>query len=140
MLPNSCPHKFISSVHHQVVNTVPLLLLLTPQTDYKPQPGSLGAKLRPLSEAQELLQWFKQRNVSEETLQRNGVMMEMRFCKALNKTVPHIAFPYYKNGGIVNVKYRALEKHFSQSMGGEQIFYGYDDAKVTTGAAGMMAR
>jgi hypothetical protein len=59
-------------------------------------------------------------------------MCEKRYCAALGGEEWHIAFPYRKNGVIVNIKYRALEKHFSQSKGGEQIFYGYDDAKVSS--------
>lgn len=65
-------------------------------------------------------------------------MMEVRYCSPLQQEVEHIAFPYYKNGSIVNVKYRALEKHFSQTKGGEQVFYGYDDAKVPDHPAIML--
>jgi recombinational DNA repair protein (RecF pathway) len=85
-------------------------------------------QLQPLSA--DFAQWFSQRGISQQTLERNGVMMQPRYCAAEGKQMPHIAFPYHRNGSIVNVKYRALPKHFSQTKGGEQIFYGYDDAKV----------
>eukprot|EP00775_Hariotina_reticulata_P010436 gene10436-10594_t len=88
----------------------------------------LGSKLQELTP--EFLQWFQNRGISRATLERNGVMCEKRYCGALGREEWHIAFPYRKNGVMVNIKYRALEKHFSQSKGGEQIFYGYDDAKV----------
>jgi len=41
-----------------------------------------------------------------------------------------VAFPFYMDGVIVNIKYRALPKYFHQVMGGSQIFYGYDEAQV----------
>jgi hypothetical protein len=85
-------------------------------------------QLQPLSA--DFVQWFSQRGISQQTLARNGIMMQQRYCAAEGMQMSHIAFPYYRNGSIVNVKYRALPKHFSQTKGGEQIFYGYDDAKV----------
>lgn len=88
----------------------------------KPATPALGTMFQRLSP--EFLQWFEKRGISAETLRRNGVAMEMK------GDVAHIAHPFYKDGNIVNVKYRQLEKKFHQTKGGEQIMYGYDDAKV----------
>jgi hypothetical protein len=44
--------------------------------------------------------------------------------------VNHIAFPFFDKGRVVNIKYRALPKHFQQSAKGQQIFYGLDDVQV----------
>lgn len=38
-------------------------------------------------------------------------------------------------GEVVNIKYRALPKHFSQSKGGQQVFWGCDDVQVRAGRA-----
>jgi twinkle protein len=39
-----------------------------------------------------------------------------------------IAFPYYRDGELVNIKFRALAfKHFSQAKGAEKILCGLDD-------------
>ncbi|KAF6258971.1 hypothetical protein COO60DRAFT_1059082 [Scenedesmus sp. NREL 46B-D3] len=84
-------------------------------------------QLQPLSA--DFKQWFRGRGIGEQTLRRAGILMQQRYCAAEGRELPHIAFPYYRNGSIVNVKYRALPKHFTQVKGGEQIFYGYDDAK-----------
>eukprot|EP00879_Flechtneria_rotunda_P008004 GHRR01008385.1.p1 GENE.GHRR01008385.1~~GHRR01008385.1.p1 ORF type:complete len:595 (+),score=182.37 GHRR01008385.1:133-1917(+) len=100
---------------------------LLQQQQLQQAPLDLEAKLEPLSIA--LLDWFAQRGISQKTLQRNGVMMQKRYSTALQKQVEQIAFPYRRNGVVVNIKYRALDKHFSQTQGGEQLFYGYDDAK-----------
>jgi hypothetical protein len=50
----------------------------------------------------------------------------------LEAWVDHIAFPFFSGGRVVNVKYRALPKHFQQSAGGQQVFYGLDDIQVTS--------
>lgn len=38
-----------------------------------------------------------------------------------------IAFPYLRNGEVVNVKYRTMDKSFRQVKGAEKILYGLDD-------------
>jgi hypothetical protein len=43
---------------------------------------------------------------------------------------PSIAFPYYAGGHVVNIKYRTLDKRFSQVKGGSQVFYGVNDLQV----------
>jgi hypothetical protein len=91
-------------------------------------PRQLGQNFHELSP--ELLQWLKARGISRATLERNRIKMEARHCSALGARVDHIAFPYYMRGAIVNVKYRAPPKHFTQVKGGQQVFYGYDDAQV----------
>ena len=46
----------------------------------------------------------------------------------LDDEVPCIAFPYIRNGQVVNIKYRALEhKAFRQVKDAEKILYGLDD-------------
>ncbi len=40
-----------------------------------------------------------------------------------------LAFPYYRNGQIVNIKYRTPDKKFWQVKGAEKILYGLNDIK-----------
>jgi twinkle protein len=50
-----------------------------------------------------------------------------RFFGRLNKTSAAIGFPYYRNGALVAVKYRAFpEKDFTQESGGAHDFFGID--------------
>lgn len=43
----------------------------------------------------------------------------------VKEKVHSIAFPFYNSDGkVVNVKYRDFDKNFTQTKGGEQIFYG----------------
>lgn len=66
--------------------------------------------------------FFKNRGISIETAKSAGVYVEKsKFSK------PVLAYPYYKNGVLVNVKYRGIdEKMFMQEKDAEPIFYNYD--------------
>ncbi|ERN14768.1 hypothetical protein AMTR_s00032p00034370 [Amborella trichopoda] len=80
---------------------------------------SLG--LEPL--CPEILAYFSERMISPETLRRNGVMQR----KMSDQNV--IAFPYRRDGRIVNCKYRDIEKNFFQERDTERVLYGLDDIK-----------
>ncbi|KAJ1420863.1 TOPRIM domain [Sesbania bispinosa] len=77
---------------------------------------SLG--LEPLGP--KLVAYFKERLISEKTLNRNSVRQ-----LSDNKNV--IAFTYKQNGLLVGCKYRTMEKRFWQGKGTEKVLYGLDD-------------
>ncbi|PON61870.1 Twinkle-like protein [Parasponia andersonii] len=77
---------------------------------------SLG--LVPLGE--ELIAYFRERMISEETLHRNSVMQ-----LSGNKLI--IAFTYRRNGLLVGCKYRTIEKRFWQEKDTAKVLYGLDD-------------
>jgi len=53
--------------------------------------------------------------------------------------VTAIAYPYYKGGEVVNVKYRDASKNFRQVAGAQKVLYKYDDiADVTLICEGEM--
>jgi len=68
-------------------------------------------------------EFFNNRDLSIENAKKLGIYIEgKKFSK------PMIAYPYFKNGLIVNVKYRGiLEKTFTQETNGEPVFYNYDN-------------
>ncbi|CAK0787500.1 hypothetical protein CVIRNUC_010720 [Coccomyxa viridis] len=76
------------------------------------------AHLRPLS--QRTQDFFAARGISPSTLQRNGV-----------RETPQgdIAFLYFRDGEVINIKYRSLDKRFWQVPGAEKILYGLDDVR-----------
>ncbi|KAJ0791443.1 putative DNA helicase [Helianthus annuus] len=76
-------------------------------------------KLEPL--CRDLLEYFAERMISEETLRRNSVMQRLY----MNQIV--IAFTYKRKGELINCKYRGLPKTFSQEADTEKILYGLDD-------------
>ena len=61
------------------------------------------SRLLPLSA--ELLEYFAARGISQRTLARNGVLQD---------AAGVIAFPYRRDGQVVNLKYRTLDKRFWQ--------------------------
>jgi len=72
--------------------------------------------------------FFEKRGIYEDTLRRNGVKAERAMCPQKGKRLTAIAFPYYENGKIVNIKYRLPnEKVFWQVKGAKKILYGLDD-------------
>ncbi|PNX95511.1 nucleic acid binding protein, partial [Trifolium pratense] len=76
-------------------------------------------QLEPL--CNELVAYFSERLISNETLQRNGVMQR----KYDDQIV--IAFTYRRNRALISCKYRDINKNFWQEANTEKIFYGLDD-------------
>ena len=77
-----------------------------------------------------LLEWFQRRGISSEVVQQEGIVLEPRYLAQEEDTVPCIAFPFRKNGEVVNVKYRGLvTKAFQQISGAEKILYRQDAIK-----------
>ena len=81
--------------------------------------------LEPLTE--EMKEFFLSRGISLETLQRNGVSCQLTYDPVKKKEDKIIAFPYYRDGSLINIKYRTLDKRFWQVRGAEKILYGLDD-------------
>ena len=72
--------------------------------------------------------WFKTRGISRTTLERMKVASGTTDFPGAGR-LPCVVFPYYKNGKIINVKYRSYpEKNFKQLYGGEQRLYNLDAA------------
>jgi twinkle protein len=76
----------------------------------------------------DVLRWLAKRGVSEATARRNKIGGARQFFPALDAKVDCIAFPYFRSGELINIKYRALaQKAFIQVKGAEKILYGLDD-------------
>jgi twinkle protein len=76
----------------------------------------------------QVLRWLAERGISEAVARRNRLGWARHYIAKLGGQVDCIAFPYYRDGELINVKYRALsEKAFAQEKDAEQLFYGIDD-------------
>jgi twinkle protein len=76
----------------------------------------------------EVLRWFAGRGISEAVVRRNRIGSARHWIPELKGEVDCIAFPYLRNGELINIKYRALsQKAFAQEKDAEQILYGLDD-------------
>lgn len=74
-----------------------------------------------------VISYFKDRGISEITLESNKISYGPIWMPAENKEVNSIQFPFYKNGVVVNIKYRDGKKNFRQAKDAEKCFYGFDN-------------
>lgn len=72
--------------------------------------------------------WFKERGISELTLQKNNIGHGEIYMPQVQKKVNAIQFPYYnRKGEIINIKYRDGNKNFRMAGGAERILYGLNN-------------
>jgi twinkle protein len=100
--------------------------------DWHPQRRRTGAAVKPKATpgnpTPTLLQWFASRGISAATVERNRIWTVHNYIPALGAEVDCIAFPYFRDGELANIKFRPLtEKTFAMVKGAEIIFYGLDD-------------
>jgi twinkle protein len=72
--------------------------------------------------------WLADRGISQAVARRNGIGSANAYVPALKMQTECIAFPYRRDGELVNIKFRALaEKAFTQVKDAEAILFGLDD-------------
>lgn len=82
-------------------------------------------RLTPLPE--NVIAWFARRGIPESVLAQHRIGWGQIYFGELEDQSYAIQFPYYRNGELVNLKYRTLDKHFRMATGAERILYGLDD-------------
>ena len=65
---------------------------------------------------QNIIDWFADRGISENTLEQEKIGFNNNW----------IQFPFYKDGEVVNIKSRTMEKGFKQEKNAEKCFYRFD--------------
>lgn len=88
----------------------------------RPEPFKLGPDPRP----QPFIDWWAARAIGGTTLAEMDVRRETAWFPQTGKDQPCIAFPYTREGELINVKYRSHDKHFTQTKGAEAILYNED--------------
>lgn len=73
-----------------------------------------------------LIQWFKSRGISKETLERNQVGYGLAYIPKHEDLRPCIKFPYFVGEEVVSVKYRDKNKTFHLERGCESTFYHFN--------------
>jgi twinkle protein len=80
-----------------------------------------------------LTTWFDRRGIPAEVIQRRGITATRCYFPQAEDVLDAIAFPYYRDGELINVKYRAVEeKYFRMVPGAERILYGLDEIEGDT--------
>lgn len=94
----------------------------------KPKPVS-GFKPQLLDEP--ALKYLAERGITPQVAARNQISLAQKYMPQREEEVKCLAFPYIKDGKVVNVKYRDKHKYFTQESGAERTWYGYDDIDRT---------
>ena len=77
----------------------------------------------------EMVNWFRSRGISQRVLLKNKITQKKEYMPQVSSNRNVICFNYFRDGELVNVKYRDGEKNFKQHKDAEKIFYGLDDIK-----------
>lgn len=85
--------------------------------------------------------WFKEkRGISKETVDAMGIYLDPHvWIPQIEDFSQAIAFPFFRKGELINIKYRSPQKHFRLERDAERIFYGLDNLLVDEGKAVSMA-
>ncbi|HWN98695.1 MAG TPA: toprim domain-containing protein [Blastocatellia bacterium] len=76
---------------------------------------------------EKMINWFAQRGIPPHIVKRHQIEPREVVMPQTGKRTRTIAFPYYRDGQVVNVKYRTHDKLFRMEAGAELTFYGLDD-------------
>lgn len=77
------------------------------------------------------LQWFEmERKISNNTLLRFHITEANEWMLPFEKEVPAICFNYFRNGELVNIKFRGPKKSFKLAKDAELIFYNLDSLEA----------
>ena len=70
--------------------------------------------------------WMRSRMITDETINSMNVSSGVEFMPQTGKDESVICFPYYRNGRLVNVKFRDARKNFKLVKDAELILYNID--------------
>ena len=92
-----------------------------------------------------VVDWFKTRGISEQTLKQLKVSVGKEFMPQTGKQENTIQFNYLVGGNLTNIKYRDGRKNFKLYKGAEKVFYnidsivGHDDCVIVEGEMDVLA-
>lgn len=97
------------------------------QKSWKPPPRRPDPRPH-IALPQNALDWFHARAITDMVLLRNRIDYGRVYMPQTEDSDEAIIFPYFRDGELVNRKYRTLqEKHFRLDTGCELVLYGLDD-------------
>ena len=73
--------------------------------------------------------WFNKRGITAATLAHWKIGESVEYFPQIQKKRKAINFNYFREGELINCKYRDAEKNFKMVSGAELIFYGLDSIK-----------
>lgn len=79
-----------------------------------------------------LLAWFECRGITESTLSAMKITEGLEWMPQKNKEINTVQFNYYRNGELINTKFRTGDKCFKLVSGAELLPYNIDSIKGQT--------
>lgn len=76
-----------------------------------------------------LVEWFSSRSISQQTLADLKIMEGQTYMTQVKKSINTVQFNYFRDGNLVNTKYRDGNKNFQLAPGAELIMYNLDAVK-----------
>lgn len=76
-----------------------------------------------------LVSWFESRGIGQFTLKQMKVSEGLEYMPQVQKEVNTVQFNYFRNGELINVKYRDAQKNFKLVSGAELVMYNIDAIK-----------
>ena len=104
--------------------TAPRPISAAPRSYRAPKPPPPDAGLDA-----DAIAWFARRGIPEWALEDAGVTVGQEFSPTAGQHVRALRFPYWRDGQLVNIKYRGPDKDFWMVGGAERILYGLDGAQ-----------
>ena len=91
--------------------------------------------IKPLPRLEKLqpntIAYFENRCISNNTLLRFGITESIEWMPIAKAEIPVICFNYFKDGELINIKFRGKNKDFKLNKDSEKIFYNLDAIKDT---------
>lgn len=72
------------------------------------------------------VKWFEGRMISQKTLKAMKIYSDNEYMPQISKETSVVCFPFFKNGKLVNIKYRTGDKKFKLVKDAELILYNID--------------
>ena len=79
--------------------------------------------------SENLVKWFEGRKISQKTLLKAKITEGLEWMPQVNGNINTVQFNYFRDGELINVKYRTGNKQFKLSKDAELIFYNLDAVK-----------
>lgn len=76
-----------------------------------------------------LIEWFQKRQITIATLDKMRVTESVEWMPQTNQEMNVICFNYYREGQLINIKFRDGAKNFKMVKDAEKIFYNLDGIK-----------
>jgi twinkle protein len=75
------------------------------------------------------VKWFTGRMIKQDVLAQMKVYSDFEFMPQVNKKQSVVCFPYFRDGKLINIKYRDGAKNFKLVSGAELMLYNIDSLK-----------